>query len=425
MFTASAHPIVLRQVRIVTADATSAPQDILIENGRIAAIGLTLAVPTGTQEMHWPNAHVSIGWFDLGTQVCDPGHEHREDLHTAAAAAAAGGFTAIACQPNTLPALHAKSEVLYIKNKAAQGRLGVEIHPIGAISMDCKGKDLAELYDMHNAGAVAFSDGPHAIQDAGLILRALQYASAFGGLVINQPMHNTIAAGGQIHEGLVSTELGLKGIPALAEELMVQRDLSLLEYVTGGRLHVSGVSTAKSVELIRAAKQAGLPVTASVAIANLCYTDQVLAMTDTQAGFDSNWKVLPPLRAESDRQALLAGLLDGTIDCICSNHVPCDEEAKNLEFTYADFGMIALESCFAMARTSLHKELTINQLIEKMAIAPRRILRLPMPAIEEGQPANLTVFDPDIDYVFERSMIRSRSQNSPLIGQTLKGRVLF
>lgn len=290
-------------------------------------------------------------------------------------------------------------------------------YPVGAVSQGCEGKDLAELFDMHTAGAIAFSDGRNSVQDAGLLLRAMQYARAFNGLIVNEPHHKTIAAGGQMHEGVVSTSLGMKGVPALAEEIMVQRDLSLLEYAQG-RLHLHLLSTAKSVALVRAAKKAGLPVTASVAVANLCFTD------DQLSHFDSNWKILPPLRSQTDADALLEGLADGTIDFICSNHTPWDEEAKNLEFPYAEFGMTGMETAFALCRTYLSKHLSISDLIEKIAIAPRRVFGLPLPEIKPGTPAELTVFDPDAEWIFLEKDIRSKSHNTPFTGQTFKGKVL-
>jgi dihydroorotase len=285
------------------------------------------------------------------------------------------------------------------------------------VSQGCEGKDLAELFDMHSAGAIAFSDGSKAVQDAGLLLRALQYAKAFNGLVLNEPHHKTIAAGGQMHEGVISTSLGMKGVPALAEEIMVQRDLSLLEYAQG-RLHLHLLSTAKSVALVRHAKKAGLPVTASVAVANLCFTDEKLA------GFDSNWKVMPPLRSRADAEALLEGVLDGTIDFICSNHTPWDEEAKNLEFPYAEFGMAGLETCFALCRTFLGQHLPLDILLEKIALAPRRVFGVPQPAVKPGARAELTIFDPDAEWTFRENDIRSKSHNTPLAGHTFRGKVL-
>ncbi|MBV6442847.1 MAG: Dihydroorotase [Saprospiraceae bacterium] len=407
--------LLLKNVRIITEKSEGRPQDIFIRDGMIEAIGDELRLEKNADIWEWPGACVSAGWFDAGVQACDPGYEHREDLHSAARAAAAGGFTAVASFPNTNPAIQSKSEVLYVKNKTADSP--VTFYPIGAVSQGCEGKDLAELFDMHSAGAVAFSDGRKAVQDAGLLLRALQYAKAFNGLILNEPHHKTIAAGGQMHEGVVSTSLGMKGVPALAEEIMVQRDLSLLEYVQG-RLHLHLLSTAKSVALVRAAKKSGLPVTASVAVANLCFTDEKLA------SFDSNWKVLPPLRSQSDVNALLEGLADGTIDFICSNHTPWDEEAKNLEFPYAEFGMTGLETAFALCRTYLSKQLSVRDLIEKTAVAPRRVFGLPQPEIKTGVRAELTVFHPDAEWVFQEKDIRSKSHNTPFAGQPFIGKVL-
>ncbi|MFN0215620.1 MAG: dihydroorotase [Saprospiraceae bacterium] len=405
----------LKSARIFDGRSESRAQDILIENGLIKLISDRIPVPQEAKIWESPNLCVSPGWLDLGVYAADPGFEHREDLYTTAAAAAAGGFTSVACFPNTDPAIHTKSEILYVKNKAAV--LPVQVYPIGAISQGCEGKDLAELFDMHAVGAIAFSDGKRSVQDAGLLLRALQYAKAFNGLVINVPHHKTIAAGGQIHEGLMSTTLGLKGLPALAEELMVQRDLSLLEY-SEGRLHIHLISTAKSVELIRAAKRAGLSVTCSVAVANLCFTDEKLA------NFDSNWKIVPPLRSSTDTAALVEGLCDGTIDFICSNHTPWHEEAKNQEFSYAEFGMIGMETAFSLCRTFLNKKLKINDLVEKLSLGARRVLKLEVPKIAQGERADLTVFDPDAAWVLEEKDIRSKSKNTPFIGQKFQGKAL-
>ena len=407
--------ILLQKAHIVDGSGESKPQDILVRNGRIDTIAGHIDVEKNMKV--WSSAHlcVSPGWFDVGVQTGDPGFEHREDLRTVAAAARKGGFTAIAPFPNTQPPVHSKSEILYIRNNTAG--LGVHFYPVGAISQDCAGKDLAELYDMHAAGAAAFSDGKKAVQDASLLLRAMQYARAFNGLILNEPHHKTIAAGGQMHEGTVSTSLGLKGLPSLAEEIMVQRDLSLLEY-SEGRLHIHLVSTAKSVDMIRAAKKAGLQVTCSVAVANLFFTDAELR------DFDSNWKLLPPLRAQSDADALLEGLADGTIDFIVSNHNPWDEEAKNLEFPYADFGMIGLETVFALCRTFGAKKLSLPLLVEKMSLAPRRIFGLPVPEIKAGENAELTVFDPTESYTFTTENIGSKSRNTPFLGRTLQGKVL-
>lgn len=412
--------ILFKNIRLVLpGKGVSEPQDLLIKDGLIAQAE---AVDASTQVIDLSNAHVSIGWMDVGVYVGEPGFEHRENLDSVAKAAQLGGFTAIASMPNTHPAVHSKSEVAFIQNRTA--RSGVQFFPIGAISHDCAGKDLAELYDMHATGAVAFSDGANAVQDAGLLLRALQYSTAFNGLIINHPHHKNIAGGGQMHEGVVSTSLGLKGIPSLAENLMVQRDLSLLEYAgPEARLHLHLISTAQSVEMVRAAKAAGLRVTASVAIANLCLTDEALAMEEGASPFDTHLKVMPPLRSRSDADALIAGVLDGTIDMICSNHTPWDEESKNLEYTYAEFGMTALETTYSFYQMYLSDRLPLDRWVDAVAVQPRKVLGLPIPEITTGHKAELTIFMPDAEWTCTADQLASLSKNTPLLNKPLKGKV--
>ncbi len=408
--------LLLRRVRVFADGRLSEPQDVLLREGVIAAIGPHLPLEAGIEEKVFPDeVWLMPGWLDVGTQVGEPGYEHREDLQSAAWAAAAGGFTALAPFPNTLPAVDNKGAVTFILHKTINAP--VHFYPIGALSVDAAGKDLAELYDMHSAGAVAFSDGIRPVQDAGLLMRALQYVRAFGGLVLDWPFHKGLAAGGQMHEGLVSTQLGMRGIAPLAEEVAVQRSLSILEYA-GGRLHLHLLSSAKSVALVRAAKAAGLPVTASVAVLNLCFTDEKLA------DFDSLWKVLPPLRDESHRQALLEGVADGTIDFLCTNHTPWHVEAKQLEFPYAEAGAIGLETAFALCRTCLTEMLPPEQLVEKWALAPRRVLGLPMPEVKISAPAELALFAPNREWTLTEENLCSRSANTPLLGQPLRGQPL-
>ncbi len=410
--------LLLKNVSIITLHAPiEAPIcDIFINHdGFIEKIGQNLVAPKGTQVFDKKGTCVSIGLMDVGTQTGDPGFEHREDLNSTAHAAMSGGFTTIAPFPNNDPVTHTKTEVLYLKNKTKSYL--VDFQPIGALSTDCKGKDIAEFLDMHHAGAVAFGDGKNSTQDSGLILRGLQYAKIFDGLIINSPFNKNIAPHGQVHEGLISTSLGLPGIPALAEELMLQRDIQLLEYADS-RLHVHNISTAKSVELVRQAKKNGLKLTASVAALNLCFDDTAIE------NFDTNFKVLPPLREKTDIEALIKGLKDGTIDFISTNHTPIDIEGKELEFPYADFGALGLETAFAMTHTFLHKKLTINQLVEKWAIRPREILGLDVPKIEEGAQANLMLFDPAHEWSAESKNQFSKSKNDPLLGKILRGYVL-
>lgn len=388
--------------------------DIHIRDGRIAAMADALDPDAGTEILDAEGHYLSPGWLDLGVQTGDPGYEHRETLDTVRAAAAAGGYTAIACYPNTLPVTHSKSEVQYLRQHTMGGL--VDCLPIGALSQGCAGTDIAEMMDMRAAGAVAFSDGKRPVQHAGVLLRALHYVKTFDGVVFNHPHDESIAAGGQMHEGITSASLGLKGLPALAEELMVQRDLSLVAYA-GSRLHIANISTAGAVALLRAAKAQGMPVTCSVPAANLLLTDERLL------GFDSQLKVLPPLRGNTDREALIAGLLDGTIDAITSNHVPLEEEAKKLEFPYAGFGMIGLETAFALANEALQGA-EVGTLVEKLAIGPRRILNLPMPQFAVGEAACCTLFSTQHIWRLEAQDIRSRSRNTPFLGQPLRGRAL-
>ena len=388
--------------------------NVLINDGRIEKIGKRLTADKA-KVIDANRAYLSPGWLDIGTNVGDPGYEHREDFRTVEKTALAGGYTAIACIPNTSPAIHSKSEVLYVKNRSEQS--AVDFLPIGAVSENCAGKDITEMYDMRAAGAVAFSDGKNPVQDSGLMMRSLQYVQPFNGVVINQPLDKNVAQGGQLHEGVVSTSLGLHGIPGMAEELIVQRDIYLSEY-TGSNLHLLNISTAESVRLVRLAKRKGVKVTASVAAMNLAYTDAALA------DFDSNFKVLPPLRSETDRKALIEGLKDGTIDCITSNHTPLDGEEKNLEFLYAKFGAIGLQTAFSLICQAFGGLVSPAFIYEKMVVGPRIILGLPVPAIEVGQQARLTLFDPQREWVMEQTKILSRSKNSPFIGKKMKGQVL-
>jgi dihydroorotase len=390
-------------------------RDILIKEGKILSIKTSI---DQAKAKIWDvaGACVSIGWMDIGTQVGDPGFEHREDLSSAIEAAARGGYTAIACLPNTSPAIHSKSEVNYILKNTAKEI--VDFFPIGSVSRDCKGVDITEIYDMHHAGAVAFSDGQHAIQDSGLMMRALQYVKAFDGLIVNHPTDVTIAGEGQMHEGMTSTSLGMKGIAAISEELMVQRDLYLAEY-TNSRLHLLNISSGRSIDLIKEAQTNGQAVTASVPALNLVFDDEALN------SFDVNYKVLPPLRTKNDIKVLRKALKSGTLSIITSNHTPLDLEAKDLEFPYADFGVIGLETTFALLNTHLvDSNFSLEELISILATNPRKMMRQDIPVIEEGSPANLTIFDPELTWVFSDQDIRSKSRNTPFVGKEFKGRVL-
>ena len=408
--------LLLRQVRVCHPASPHHGEtlDLLLEAGRVVRLGQSLELPEEAHLVEEEGLVLVPGLVDVGVQVGDPGYEHREDLRSATRAALFGGFTDLVCQPNTLPPMDSKAEVAYLKNQSAA--LPVDFWPLGAVSVECRGQDITEMLDMHHAGALGFTDGEHPVQDNGLMLRALLYVKAFDGVVLNHPHDARIALDGQMHEGPLSTSLGLKGIPPLAEELMVQRDLFLAEY-TGSRLHLSCLSTAASVELVRKAKERGLPVTASVAALNLAFDDSALRH------FDTLFKVLPPLRSPEDRQALIQGLKDGTLDFIVSNHVPLEEELKNVEFPFAAFGATTLEGAFALSRFHLREHLSLEDLVEKWALAPRRLLGLPIPEILPGAEARFTLLQPNETWTFTPEHIRSRSRNSPLPGQTLLGRV--
>ena len=293
------------------------------------------------------------------------GESHRETINTGTQAAAAGGFTEVVCLPNTDPVVQTKGAVSYIQNRLQQ--LPVTLLPTAAITMGAQGKDLTEMIDLHQAGAIAFTDGTRPLQGADILLKALQYVQLFDGLLMNKPEHTRLTEHGQMHEGEASTRLGMKGIPSLAEEVMVTRDLQLLAY-TGGRIHFSLLSTAAAIEAVRQAKANGLHVTCDVACYQAAFTD------DTIRPFDTNYKVAPPFRSEADVAAIKQGLQDGTIDALVSAHIPHDTEAKKLEFDLADFGIINLETAFAVANTTLTDVLSVEQLVEKFTSGPRHIL---------------------------------------------------
>ena len=410
--------ILLKNVTIIDADSplNGQQKDILINaHGIIENIGDSLSTQSKKDILFdKKDTCVSIGWMDIGAHFGDPGFEYREDLESLNEAAMAGGFTKIAPFPNTQPVIQSRADIYYVQNKTRD--LLVDVLPIGALSVGCKGKDLAELVDMHTSGAVAFSDGNHSVQDAGLLMRGLQYAKIFDGLIINTPADKTIAPGGQIHEGLISVQLGLTGIPAIAESLMMERDLNLLSYAQS-RLHAYALTTAEAVEAVRQAKKSGLNISASVTALHLAFTDDALA------DFDTQYKVFPPLRDAAHVAALKKGLMDGTIDFITSQHTPIDDDCKHLEFPEADFGIINLETAVSLSYQHLKNILSLEKFISLWTTQPRKILRTPIPKIAVGEKADLTLFNPNLDWIYEAKKIRSKSKNSPLIGKTLPLRV--
>ncbi|MGB7842095.1 MAG: dihydroorotase [Salinimicrobium sp.] len=384
--------------------------DILVENELIKEIAPTIDSQSVDKVISFENLHVSPGWFDSSVNFGEPGFEERETIENGLLTAGKSGFTAVALNPGNDPVTDNKGMVSFLKNKAKESP--VSLYPIGALTRKSEGIDLAELYDMQQAGAIGFGDYQKSVSNSNLLKLALQYAQNFDGLVFSFPQENKIAGNGQVNEGETSTLLGLKGIPSLAEELQITRDLFILEY-TGGKLHIPTISTAKSVELIRDAKDKGLDVTCSVAIHNLVFTDDALKE------FDTNAKLLPPLRTRADVKALHAGIKDGTIDMITSDHTPMDVEHKKVEFDNAFFGTVGLESAFGalLQVTSLKTAI-------RMLTSGKARFNLPETMIDEEMPANFTFFNPEGSYRFQKGHILSSSKNSLFEGHELKGKVL-
>jgi len=360
------------------------------------------------KEIDIPGLHVSNGWFDMQADFKDPGFEYKEDIESGSRAAAAGGFTGVALLPTTYPVVDTKSQVEYLKRKS-QG-LPVQIFPMGAISEKCEGKELAELYDMSIAGAVAFTDGKNAVMDSDLLLRALMYSRRFGRLIITFPEDKYLSGKGHVNESGNTLLLGMKGSPALAEELMIARDISLAE-LAEAPIHFSTISTKGSVELIRRAKKSGKEITAGVAVHNLLLDDSMLS------GFDSNYKVKPPLRSHEDVMALRVAVAEGVIDVIVSDHNPQNDESKVKEFELADFGIIGAETCMAVAEKALKDYLSTEKIVEIFVVNPRKILNIEIPVIEEGKQANLSLFIPGSEWKFSDEDIFSKSGNTPFRGE--------
>ncbi len=401
--------ILLKSATIIDtkSEFNNTTQDVLIENGIITKIGNGLNNPKNYQEVTFENLHISQGWFDSSVCFGEPGYEDRETIQNGLKTAALSGFTTVAVNANTNPVIDCNANISFIKSKANNS--AVSLLPFGALTVSSKGEDLAELYDMHTAGAVAFYDYKTPITNPNLLKIALQYASNFGGLVCSFPQENKIAGHGVMNENVTSTTLGLKGIPALAEHMQIARDLFLLEY-TNSKLHIPTISTAKSVALIRKAKQKKLDVTCSIPIHNLYFTDSALTHFDTQ------FKVLPPLRTQKDIDALIEGVKDGTIDMVTSDHNPLDIEHKKIEFDYAAYGTIGLESAFG----ALQSMFTTKKAI---AILTKGKVRfgIKQHPINVGEKADITLFNPTKKYNFGAPNIISKSKNAIFENEALKG----
>ena len=404
--------VILKQVKIIDASSPFHNQtmDIKIENGTITQIEKEISTTPDFKVVEMPNLHISQGWMDSSVSFGEPGYEDRETIENGLKVAAKSGFTAVALQPNSNPVIDNQAQVRFVIDKAKNQ--ATSLYPIGALTKGSEGTDLAELFDMKNAGAIAFGDYKKALQNANLQKIALQYIQDFDGMVIAFCQDSSLKGIGIANEGVVSTKLGMKGIPALAEELQVARNLFLLEY-TGGKLHIPTISTQGSIKLIKEAKAKGLQVTCSVAVHNLVLNDEILM------GFDSRYKVLPPLREEATRKALVEAVLDGTIDCITSDHNPLDIELKKLEFDLAKDGTIGLESAFGALLTILPLEVIVNKLT-----ANKLVFNIDNPSITNGSKADISLFTTEENWTFGKENILSKSKNSAFLGQKMKGKAI-
>jgi dihydroorotase len=403
--------ILIKSATIIDSksDFHNTTQDILVEKGVISKIGKALKNPKNYREIKCDNLHISQGWFDSSVCFGEPGFEERETINNGLKTAAASGFTSVAMNANTQPVIDTNADITFVNSKAKNN--AVSLVPLGALTKESNGTELAELFDMKNAGAAAFYDYKQPINNPNLMKIALQYASNFGGLICSFPQEHKISGLGVMNENVTSTKLGLKGNPTLAEELHVARDLFLLEY-TGGKLHIPTISTKKSVALIREAKQKKLDVSCSVTIHNLFFDDTVL--TD----YNTNFKVQPPLRTRDDIDALIEGLKDGTIDMVTSDHNPIDIEQKKVEFDYADYGTIGLESAFG----ALNTVFTLKKTIALLTKSKERF-GLENSPINIGNLINATIFNPEGDYIFSKENIMSKSKNAIFESASLKGTV--
>ena len=386
--------------------------DIFIEDGVIKHIGEKLP-GAADKEINIEGLHVSPGWMDIFSNFADPGYEFKETLETGAQAAVAGGYTDVIVIPNTNPIIHNKANIEYIIQKSKS--LPVNIFPAGAITKNTEGKELAEMFDMQISGAIAFTDGINSIQSPGLLLKALQYVKAFDGIIIQLPDDKSISPQGLMNEGIVSTQLGLPGKPSMAEELVIARDIKLARYAES-KIHFTGVSTKKSLEYIQRGKQ-NSSVSCSVTPYHLFFCDE-----DVQ-NYDTNLKVDPPLRSKEDRNILRKAVVEGIVDCVATHHLPHEFDSKTLEFEYAKYGMIGLETTYGVLNTCLEK-VSQERLVEVLSTNPRRIFKKEIAGIRENEKAILTLFAPKQKWSVKETDLKSRSKNSPFIGKELTGKVL-
>lgn len=407
--------VLLKGVRVLNPEQNlDQKSDILIENGIIKEIGSIESGKYQSAKVLELEGKVCVpGLYDMHVHLREPGREDEETVITGSNSAAAGGFTGIACMPNTNPAIDTAEVVRFIAEKSEKHL--VEVNPIGAVTNGRKGESLAPMLELADAGVVGFSDDGDVVKTSALLRSALEYSQMIGAPIIEH-CEDSSMAGGAMNESKISTQLGLPAIPTVAEDIIVNRGILLAEY-TGGKFHVAHVSSKRSVELIREAKQRGVNVTAEVTPHHFTLSDENIK------SFNTNFKMNPPLREQKDVDAVIEGLQDGTIDCIASDHAPHAIEEKEMEFIYAPNGIIGLETQLGLALTELYHtdKLTLEQIIEKLSINPRKILGLPVPKINEGEKANLTIIDPELEWEVDVSKFKSKSKNSPFNKKRLKG----
>ena len=409
--------ILIKQAKIIDSSSKHNNKicDILINNNKIEKIAKKIQIDSDTKIYKNENLHVSQGWFDMHVNFGQPGFEQRETIENGLNAAAKGGFTGVLLMPNTNPSIDNSSMIDFIKGFSK--RNVVKIQVAGNLTVSQEGKNIVEIHDMTNNGCIAFTDDKKSIQNNELMKIAMLYIKNSNSLLMNFPNDSKIQKNGVINEGKISTQLGLKGIPNIAEEMMLDRDITLCDY-TESKIHESYISTERSVDKIKKAKEKGINITSDVALHNIFLTEEQVN------NFDTRFKVLPPLRTKNDNKAIINGLKDGTIDVITSDHNPFEEETKKLEFDNAEFGIIGLESAFGLINKHLEKHLTLNEIIDKISNNPRKILGLKSNSIEEGNYANLTLFNPSNKWEFKENDIVSKSKNSPFVGEELKGKAL-
>ena len=408
--------VVIRNGRVIDPGRINGPADVLIQERTIARVGKGLAVPPGATVMDAAGKWVLPGFVDLHVHLREPGFEYKETIQTGTAAAVAGGFTSVCCMPNTSPVNDNQSVTEFILDKARAAGLA-RVFPIGAITKGSEGKELAEFGELKDAGCVAVSDDGKPVMNGMVMRRALEYARTFALTVVDHCECLHLSEGGCMHEGLVATELGLHSIPAAAEDVMVARNLALAE-LTGGRLHLAHLSTAGSVRMVREAKARGIKITAEACPHHFLLTDEAVRE------FNTNAKMNPPLRSHKDVDAIKAGLKDGTIDAIATDHAPHADFEKQREFDYAPFGVVGLETAWGLALTLVDEGvLSVEQVVALLTVQPARAFGLSKGTLAVGADADVTIVDPEAQWVVEPEQFRSRGRNTPFTGWKLKGRV--